>query len=412
MKTTPQSNRMNLSSNIVPLLMGILIFSVPFSFVRIDIFAFSLSIVTILSVVLCCMISTLHFRQILYHLNKNDIWLYAILFVLSFLPSLLLHISIHAIGVYIEWLVVPFFTALCISAYIHRYPHTAHYIYRSIVFSFLSLITLALVYMLSSNYTYDGRLRIFYDSPNQFAMYFLPLSILVYGYIISVQKHFRFSEYLFIILGIFVLVMTQSFNAFFALLFSLCITFLVFTKRKYIKFFLIPLMVICIFAFGYLKYTNTESKWSHNSFGSRVAIWQSSILLIQRSPLNGYEIDSFQKEYIDSQKYFSPFPEWAVPTPHNIFFTLFFSGGFFSVLTFLLIITNVQTQIYLHNKKTTHRLALYQFATMCSFVFLGFFDTPIWKIDLSLIFWMTVVLSLFSIHHSDFFDHHSKPQMG
>jgi O-antigen ligase len=358
------------------------------------------------------MISLPHFRQIRQHLNDSPIWVYATLFALSFIPSLISHVSVHAIGAYVEWFVTPFFTLLCISAYIHQRPLVARYLHYSVLFSFFLLTAIAMVYLLLRNYTYDGRLSIFYDSPNQFAMYFLPLSILACGYIIPAKKIPRLVSYSLIIFTIFVLIMTQSFTAFFALLLSLYTTLLVFTKRKYITLLIIPLIVICLSAFGYIKYINSEFQWSHNSLGSRVAIWQSAIYSIQKSPLVGYEIDSFQREYLGSQKYFPPFPEWAVPTPHNIFFALFFSGGFFATLFFLLMIAKIQTQLYILYKKTAHQFALYQFATMCSFIFLGFFDTPIWKIDLSFIFWLTVVLCLFTIHHSNFSDHHSKPQKG
>jgi O-antigen ligase len=170
---------------------------------------------------------------------------------------------------------------------------------------------------------------------------------------------------------------------------------------------LIPMCIIILVFIGHMKYNNSEDSWSHNSLGSRVAIWQSATFHIQKSPLLGHEINAFQEHYLLSQKYFTPFPEWAVPTPHNVLLTLLFSGGFFSALFYLLITTKTLTHIYVSYKRAGNYLLLFQFTAVCCVLLLGIFDTPFWKIDQAFVFWTLIVSSIFLTHHINLYAQNS-----
>jgi O-antigen ligase len=70
--------------------------------------------------------------------------------------------------------------------------------------------------------------------------------------------------------------------------------------------------------------------------------------------------------------------EWNIPHPHNIFLAFWLNAGLLGLLALLAII------VLAHLRLTYPLIALW------GLVIHGFFDTPFWKNDLSMVFWLVV----------------------
>jgi len=276
---------------------------------------------------------------------------------------------------------------------------------KILYFSALTVSLIALEYFFHGKLTYDGRLTAFWSSPNYLAMFLAP-SVFIGLYLlknlqdkISSQRLARLGRKnsiiifsLFIIL--FIIYLTYSYATWISIILSLAIAALI-TKNISKKFILISLLIVFIAFLTQLnnpKFKNIFSERS--SFESRTIVWKSSFSMLKNNFLFGIGPGNFQSKYLEYQKYFPPYLEWAVPEPHNLYLAFWLESGFagftgFVILTFLwLKRTTFQTK----NSLVTAVCA----GIMLYFLLHGILDTTYWKNDLSLIFWITFSLGLLS----------------
>jgi|GEM_PF-514010 len=158
----------------------------------------------------------------------------------------------------------------------------------------------------------------------------------------------------------------------------------------------------------------------YSSLHSRLMIWQSAWKISQDHWLFGIGGGNFQQAYLDYQKYFpEPYIEWAVPMPHNIFLAFSTQLGVFGLASFLTIIilsiltvipSNVEGSLLSmfkgflrsspyhtvrgsgRNDKKTDFLTLWALSYLIYFLIHGLIDTPYWKNDLAIIFWLAIAV--------------------
>ena len=68
--------------------------------------------------------------------------------------------------------------------------------------------------------------------------------------------------------------------------------------------------------------------------------------------------------------------EWNIPHPHNIFFAFWLNAGLLGLIALFIFIV------------FTHRRFTYPLIAFWGLLIHGLFDTPFWKNDLSMIFWL------------------------
>jgi O-antigen ligase len=273
-------------------------------------------------------------------------------------------------------------------------------ILKTLYFSAFAVSLAALEYFFYGYLTYDGRLQAFYNSPNYLAMYLSP-AIFIGFYLFKIHNSkliqnskFKIQNYiiplsLFIIL--FIIYLTYSYAAWVSIIISLSIVRFI-TKKLSKKFILISLLIIFI-AFltqlGNLKLNNAFSERS--SLNSRMMIWKSSTLMLKNNLVFGIGPGNFQNKYLEYQKYFPPYLEWAVPQPHNLYLAFWLQSGIIGFVGFAILILfwfkNILAQI-----KNNPVLAV--FAGIIIYILLhGIFDTTYWKNDLALVFWIALFLT-------------------
>ncbi|NCU42620.1 MAG: hypothetical protein EOM19_07995, partial [Candidatus Moranbacteria bacterium] len=106
---------------------------------------------------------------------------------------------------------------------------------------------------------------------------------------------------------------------------------------------------------------------------------------------------NFQEKYLEYQVYYPPYPEWAVPQPHNIFLAFWLQTGFIGFLGFIVLFFSSiyragKNILYFQKKEKKFFLMIVLFGfsfLLLTFVW-GMVDTLFWKNDLSLLFWFVV----------------------
>ena len=252
-----------------------------------------------------------------------------------------------------------------------------------------------LFYYFFNELTYDGRLKAFFLSPNHLAMYLAPAGIICLGLFLNFKKYFWLFGFIICSIAIF---LTYSYGAWMGsgagVLFLIFFSFDAIARRKK---FLLLIIAILFLSTVFFSQRNTEkfqnfANFSRSSFESRIIIWKSSAAILKDHPFWGIGPGNFQNFYLDYQKKFPPYLEWAVPQPHNLFLAFYLQCGLLGLIGFLWL-------IILFFKKGFHQLSTFNFqlstfllAVMIYILIHGLVDTPYWKNDLAIIFWIVVGL--------------------
>ena len=305
--------------------------------------------------------------------------------------------TITSAGIWRGWFIVPLIFFIIIISYLKSKEQV-----RDILFAlFLSgtgVALVALFYWLNDNLTYDGRLQAFYLSPNHLAMYLSPILILsFYLYPFFKKKISRILLFTADCLLFIVIYLTYSYGAWLgiggALIFILIIFFRsrVLENKRHFFYLIIFFMLLVVFSFvwqipsqkfqGFLDF-------SYPSWQSRLIIWQSAGEIIKDHSLIGIGPGMFQKYYLDYQAKLSPYLEWAVPQPHNLFLAFWLQTGLLGLIGFIwLLFKFFRSGI---SKKTPKKLLFVLMAAMIYILIHGLVDTTYWKNDLSIIFWLLI----------------------
>jgi O-antigen ligase len=389
MKITQNNIRQIINSTLV-----ITILAIPFYQIRIPIFSTSLSILTCSLVILCAELGILHRKHLVQQFKKHNVFLIlALLFVAAFVPALLAFPNIHAYGVFAEWIFLPAVCGALLWIHLSHYSEARITILRTCCTMLLGVSVVALAYFFSDFLTYDGRLHAFFLSPNHLAMFLSPL-LFVAGtyYYVEERILIRAAIVTTIFLGTLTIFLTQSLSTMIALC-GAAFFCLVFTLKKRCTLVIFSLtMIALVIVFSVVKFNNSNTLFERNSLSSRMMIWETSVHLIQNSPLVGYQLDEFQELYLDAQPLFEQYLEWAVPTPHNLSLNFLVSGGFVAFLIFNILSAYILFHglNYFYQSKKQH--VIFLCAAFLVILFGGIIDTTYWKNDLSIIFWIIAAL--------------------
>ncbi|KKU55839.1 MAG: O-antigen polymerase [Candidatus Moranbacteria bacterium GW2011_GWE1_49_15] len=301
--------------------------------------------------------------------------------------------TLDGLGIIKGWFFIPFLFSISIPSVFENPEKTR----KALLFLFLSMAIvswIAVSYKLAGKLTYDGRLAAFYSSPNQLSMY-LSLGVFIFPFLFktaagSRMKLFLFSSLLAIIISLY---FSYSYAAWLAVALS-SILLLALKTSSVKKYLLLATAIISIF----FLFQQSNPKLSHmfeerSSFSSRIMIWKSALRIAHDNPLLGIGPANFQGKYLEYQRHFPPYLEWAVPHPHNIYLAFWLQAGLLGLCGFL-ILCHKSVSLFLKQKNTA-----------LSAVFLGIFfytlihgiaDTPYWRNDLSYMFWTVFFLGITS----------------
>lgn len=283
---------------------------------------------------------------------------------------------------------------------------------------FLMLLATAigtLSFLFADVLTYDHRLSGPYPSPN-FLAFFLapaPLIALYLSFLSEEQGGKNFFQQALLFSGsalvLVILFFTRSYGVWGALFGA--ITFFLFGSRIFQHFSkkTLSLILIVLFSIGtFFFFEHGSEKWqatfssdTRSSLASRVMIWRAAEKILQDNLVFGIGPGRFQAEYLEYQKYFPPYLEWAVPEPHNLYLAVLLSTGLTGFFGFLLLVGRfgyLAFQSLVSEVNEVKRLtAALTLALLLLTLVYGVTDTPYFKNDLALGFALLLALGFSNI---------------
>ena len=257
-------------------------------------------------------------------------------------------------------------------------------IFKAFYLSALAISFIGLIYFFGGQMTYDGRLQALFNSPNYLAMYLAPAIIM--GAIFFQENRKIYGISLAIILSTFYL--TLSYAAWMAVLLALFIT-LWLNKKLSRKWLWLPLILLAVFIFfqsGTKKMSDFLQKDPRSSISSREMIWSASKKILADHWFLGIGPGNFQDKYLEYQRYFPPYLEWAVPQPHSLYLAFWLQSGLVGFLGFILLIFRWFKNIF---QRPADNLKWISLGIMLYILIHGLVDTTYFKNDLAIIFWLT-----------------------
>lgn len=298
---------------------------------------------------------------------------------------------LSSLGIIKSWLVVPLLFYIVLKNVLKNEIEKKK-VFFVFVFSGFAISTIGLIYFILDILTYDNRLQAFYPHPNMLAIIMAVSIIIIIGLRFEIRKLniIKYSIFsLFIFSLLFNLITTKSSGAHIGAI--LAIYFVDFKNfifnKKYANYILFGIIIFIGLVLPFASKLTNPWDMERGSIASRLMIWQSSSDIVKDNWFLGIGPSDFQDKYLEYQKNFKPYLEWAVPHPHNIFISAWLMSGLLGITGFVLILLSVFKKI------TNNKFQISSFIAIAILIYLllhGFVDNTIWKNDLSVIFWMLI----------------------
>ena len=329
-------------------------------------------------------------------------------------------------GIIKSWFVIPLVLSFVLLNEV-KSKRGAENIFKALYFSAAAISFIGLIYFFKGDLTYDFRLKAFFLSPNYLAMFLSPAVFVGNYFIVSriknglrhlIEKRAAIILFILLLLSqaavLSALYLTYSYAAWTAVILSFIIVNLIikngeiFKKIKVAAVLLIILSTILITQAGNSKF-NELFNWqasSRSSLASRIMIWQSAEKILEDNFLWGIGPGNFQSKYLEYQKYFPPYLEWAVPQPHNLCLAFWLQGGILGLAGFICLVFYWIGEIMkiirskISSENDFKKIAPALLGIMIYILLHGIADTPYWKNDLAIVFWTVFSLGAVSINFS------------
>jgi len=337
--------------------------------------------------------SILEFRILL----KEFGWPITAWLAITFLSALFADNNATTLGGWKAWVLNPILVLILIIRFFKPadlWKIVASLSVSSAVLSFYGLIE----YFFWPGQLGDGRLDSVFDPANYHAMLIGPIIVLAIGFIFNQQapRLWKFALGITSAVNILSLIFTFSYGGYLAVLGGLMIFgFLIFNraqKKKMIFGALIIFGIFIIIASPTKKFQDIFEYKERSSGHARLEIWQTSLLIFKEHPILGTGLNNFEDVYRETipRVAFPPL-EWLVAQPHNLYLALLTQTGLLGFLAFLWIIIKFIKSAFRQSNQilTTYYLL---FASMSAILLHGLVDTPYFKNDLSVVFWVIIAL--------------------
>lgn len=247
-----------------------------------------------------------------------------------------------------------------------------------------------------------------FSHPNFLGLFLGPLIVLAFGQIINLEpKKFLspLNGFILLLLGVGALFFSRSEGAIIGVAAGLIFYLLFFKKLR--KYVLIGLAAVVLLVAIYpvpRQYVSEKALLRDLSGQFRLNIWKGAVSLLKTSPILGVGLDGYEKlipEYQDKnfiadtgEKLFAP-PQ---PYPHNLFLAVWLELGLAGLIVFVWILIKFFRDGFKKLKERnvySSRFTVYSImAAMVAVLIHGLVDTPYFKNDLSIIFWLIIGLMI------------------
>lgn len=275
----------------------------------------------------------------------------------------------QSIGAFKAWIVAPILLMILLVAYGN--PRT---VLATVFVLGLLMVARGLVeiYHLGLGIRLSG----YYESPNYFSALAAPITLIAFW---SARER---RSWAWLILGIALTIMillTRSFGGLLGMLVAVVVLWFYLSKKEKTALVLAA-AILCL-----LVVPSFSSRFSQggNSFDSRLEIWKASSLMLADVPLTGMGLRGFEHRYPTyiSRVTLTPL-QWDAAQPHNLALAIWLGLGILGLLGFIKLFWQI-----LHFEGEPNAFVL----AMIVILGHGLVDTPYFRTDLAMVFWLYVV---------------------
>ena len=298
-------------------------------------------------------------------------------------------------GIIKSWFLLPIIFTLTCGLVVKK--ENVENIFKAYFYSSVAVAIISLGYFISQKVTYDGRLSGLFPSPNYLAMYLSP-AIIFFSFQSRKDKLKIIIPFGLILIAFY---LTYSYAAWLSVIFSLALI-IIWENRKLSKNLCFKLSGLLLIIFLLLlsqlhkdKFNSLITLNDRSSLASRVMIWKASVKMIENNFWFGIGAGNFQDVYLEYQKFYPPYLNWAVAHPNNLYLAWWLYGGVAGIIGFFaLIVLFLQSVLRKTEPKGVLSIAA---GIMLVILIHGVFDTTYFKNDLAIIFWLNfLVLKILS----------------
>ncbi len=310
-----------------------------------------------------------------------------------------------AFGILKGWIVAPLLM-FSLFAFFLREEKDFRQLLNFYTLSCMPLALWALYQVITRHYiTDDARASGPFISANYLALYLTPAVF----YTFTRLKDFAFDAFMAFIALSLALLFTKSYAAIMAVIIAvicyLSLRYRLFSrKRLYFGIIAFSLAVILIVIFlDPVKWQTFTVITERTSSAVRLEVYQIAMRLIAEHPFLGLGLGQFPVFYqLEAPRILGHAPyEWNMLHPHNLFLAFWLNLGLIGLAAFLWIIVLCIRKIWplvktfhKHTLDSFVQIKVIAFFMLFIIIFHGFFDTPFFKNDLALLFWLIVAIVL------------------
>jgi O-antigen ligase len=236
-----------------------------------------------------------------------------------------------------------------------------------------------------------------FPQPNFLGLYLGPIIFLSTRQILS-KSRFRLFYFLTVLLAISSLFLARSEGAILGVFLGFIFLGIFYKKSRKITLIIFVFLVIISLIISPLReFLINKFTFKDLSAQLRLNIWQATISLIKDHLIFGVGLRNYQNVIKNYQKpYFDPKTHRLIsteihPYPHNLFLALWTELGIFGLFIFLVILFYFFKTL-LKRKKIEDLVVV---AAMIEILVHGLVDTPYFKNDLAILFWIVFSFSIF-----------------
>jgi len=246
------------------------------------------------------------------------------------------------------------------------------------------------------------RITGFFPHSNFLGLYLGPLFFLGLGYISSYIKNKKITICCILLLFVITflcLIYARSEATILAVLSGLFFLGLIIkSSQKYTIVFLL-IVLLLIFSFPVSRNYFVQKVGLQDLSGQlRFNIWQGAVGLIKEKPILGVGLDGYERLVSDYQKrFYDPYTGELIsvethPYPHNLYLTLWLELGLLGLIVFIWILIKFFKQGFKQLEKKETIIGASIMAAMVVILVHGLADTPYFKNDLAILFWLIIGL--------------------
>lgn len=314
-----------------------------------------------------------------------------------------------SLGILKGWFVDPLLLFVVVVNTL-RHRNNLRMILAALIASGVGLSLWALYQVATNEFiTIDHRASAFFTSANYLALYLVPLIILAAGLCFTVAGMKKLAALGAFILMLAAIYFTFSYSGWLAVILGLgVLAWLILPKAPTLLVTVGALGIAVLSQVNHPKFKQMLDLVGQSSSHSRLQIWQTAWLMIRAHPLAGIGLGLFEKEYpkFVQQLFSNPF-EPKVLHAHNLWLHTWINLGLTGIIGFIFLLIVFFKQTINTFKQLPDVLTGSLISAMVALLIHGLLDTPYWKNDLSVLFWLLIAFSIvLSNHHTIYQTNH------